>query len=170
MKILLKFDEIWTKFSQNFDKNFCEDSAKIHWTSSQVRSLLRRLRGSLPGGKPGRERRSPRASWGGALAWRSSEGLATRFPSTLSVARSRLDQRQFSRPNTHFSAFFETSKKIIFSRANFVNFCRNFAKFCKILQIFKKFQNFSKFWRFCQNFAKILEKFAKILQNLLARR
>ena len=38
---------------------------------------------------------------------------------TLSEARSRLDQRRFSRPNTHFSAFFKNYKKIIFSEANF---------------------------------------------------
>ena len=46
-------------------------------------------------------------------------------PSTLSAARSRLDQRRFSRPNTHFSAFFKIYKKIIFSRVNFANFCNS---------------------------------------------
>ena len=43
--------------------------------------------------------------------------------STLSEARSRLDRRRFSRPNTHFLAFFKIYKKITFSRANFANFC-----------------------------------------------
>ena len=48
---------------------------------------------------------------------------------TLSGARSRLYQRRFSRPNTHFSAFFEIYKNIIFSRGNFAKFCKNLAKF-----------------------------------------
>ena len=62
-------------------------------------------------------------------------------PITLSEARSRLDRSRFSRPNTHFSAFFEIYKKSIFSRANFANFCKKLtflSKFCKILQFFHK--------------------------------
>ena len=52
---------------------------------------------------------------------------------TLSEARSRLDRSRFSRPNTHFLAFFKIYKKIIFSRANLANFCE---KKCKSLQFF----------------------------------
>ena len=44
-------------------------------------------------------------------------------PITLSEARSRLDRSRFSRPNTHFLAFFKIYKKITFSRANSGNFC-----------------------------------------------
>ena len=73
------------------------------------------------------------------VSWNSSH-------STLSGARSRLYQRRFSRPNTHFSAFFKIFKKIIFSRANFANFCKKEAKICKILTFFAKkiffFKNF----------------------------
>ena len=66
---------------------------------------------------------------------------------TLSEARSRLDQRRFSRPNTLFSAFFEIYKNIIFSE-------EDFAKIFKILQ---------KFWHLSQNF----RNYAKIWENLL---
>ena len=47
---------------------------------------------------------------------------------TLFGARSRRDQRRFSRPNTHFAAFFKIYKNIIFSRANFANFCQQIAE------------------------------------------
>ena len=57
---------------------------------------------------------------------------------TLSDARSRLDQRRFSRPNTHFAAFFKIYKKITFSQANLQNFCKKFANFLRILQILEK--------------------------------
>ena len=63
-----------------------------------------------------------------------------------SEARSRLDQRRFSRPNTHFTAFFKSFKKIIFSQANLQKICQNyqkFAEFFKIVQIF--LQNFDEF-------------------------
>ena len=60
---------------------------------------------------------------------------------TLSEARSRLDQRRFSRPNTHFSAFFEIYKNIIFSPANFAKFLQNF---CKILQFFAEICKFAR--------------------------
>ena len=43
--------------------------------------------------------------------------------STLSEARSRLDRSRFSRPRSHFLAFFKIYKKINFSRANLANFC-----------------------------------------------
>ena len=46
-------------------------------------------------------------------AARSPRGEATPRHITLSEARSRLYQRRFSRPNTHFSAFFEIYKNII---------------------------------------------------------
>ena len=78
---------------------------------------------------------------------------------TPSEARSRLDQRRFSRPNTHFSAFFEIYKKIIFSRANFVNFC---LENCKNLHFLKTF--FSKLWKILQKFCKNLQNFRN-LQN-----
>ena len=75
---------------------------------------------------------------------------------TLSKARSRLDQRRFSRPNTHFAAFFEIYKNIIFSPANFAKFLQkiwqNLAKFAKNFRIFQNFEDF----------AKILPKFCKI--------
>ena len=85
---------------------------------------------------------------------------------TLSEARSRLDQRRFSRPNTHFSAFFKPSKKITFSPANFANFCKSFAKIWQFLQ--KNFQNFAKSWEILQIVCKFAcEKmiFLKILKN-----
>ena len=53
-------------------------------------------------------------------------------PITLSEARSRLDRSRFSRPNTHFLAFFKIYKKIIFSRANFANFCHKIGNFAKV--------------------------------------
>ena len=43
-----------------------------------------------------------------------------RLDTTLSEARSRLDQRRFSRPNTQFSAFLESFQKNFFSQADFV--------------------------------------------------
>ena len=64
---------------------------------------------------------------------------------TRSGARSRLDQRRFSRPNTHFAAFFKLYKKIIFSQTNL----QIFAEFHGILQIFEKFsENFRKHAKF----------------------
>ena len=78
-------------------------------------------------------------------------------------ARSRLYQRRFLRPNTHFAAFFEIYKMRTFCTArnsenlqNFINICELllfFRNFCKILLNFIKFrQNFCKI---CRNFAKI---------------
>ena len=54
---------------------------------------------------------------------------------TLSEARSRLDQRRFSRQNTYFAAFFKLYKKIVFSQENF----QLFAKFLRILHFFRMF-------------------------------
>ena len=82
---------------------------------------------------------------------------------TLSEARLRLDQRRFSRPNTHFSAFFEIYKIL--------------QNFCKFFEIFRIFPEFCKFWgnlqkyvKFCKKFCKICAKFNRNLQNLFARR
>ena len=55
---------------------------------------------------------------------------------TLSEARSRLDQRRFSRPNTHFAAFFEIYKKLIVSQANLK---KKIAKFQLISYNFAEF-------------------------------
>ena len=71
---------------------------------------------------PGARARGPRRS-----AARRRHGTIT-----LSEARSRLHQRQFSRPNTHFAAFFKICKRSIFSHANLQNLFKisqNFAKF-----------------------------------------
>ena len=84
---------------------------------------------------------------------------------TLSEARSRLDQRRFSHPNTHFAAFFKIYTKIIFSQANLQNI---FSVFFKISQNFAKimrtFSNFSEklqiFYRVNQ-FAEVFAEFAK---------
>ena len=82
---------------------------------------------------------------------------------SCSEARSRLDQRRFSRPNTHFSAFFENYKNIVFSPANFVNFCKNFAKkLANFAKNFKIFQNFEDFAKILPTFCKMLPKFCKI--------
>ena len=84
--------------------------------------------------------------------------------STLSEARSRLDRSRFSRPRSHFLAFFKIYKKIICSRANSVNFCQKIAKICK---------NFDTFWQILQNFAKFSEirkifaKFCRIFCRIL---
>ena len=78
--------------------------------------------------------------------------------STLSEARSRLDRSRFSRPNTHFSAFFKIYKNIIFSRANSANFCQKLEKSTKILTFFIKF---------CKILQNYFQKSAKILQNFL---
>ena len=76
---------------------------------------------------------------------------------TLSEARSRLDQRRFSRPNTHFAAFFKLYKKIIFSQANL----QKFAKFLRILQIFLK--NFLEYFRKNVNVCRISQDVSDFL-------
>ena len=102
----------------------------------------------------------------------SADDAAT--TTTLSEARSRLDRSRFSRPNTHFLAFFKIYKKIIFSRANLANFCQKIAKFCKIFDFFlanfaKNFfsQNFSKFSEIREFFAKFCRIFFRILQKVV---
>ena len=83
---------------------------------------------------------------------------------TLCEARSRLDQRRFSRPNTHFAAFFKLYKKIIFSRANLQNFAKISRNFAKILRIFENFQKKCKILRKkLQKFCRIFTKFCEIL-------
>ena len=82
--------------------------------------------------------RSSRAKRSGAAeAQRGSKRmrspLARPGHSTLSEARSRLDRSRFSRPNTHFAAFFKIYKKTIFSRANLAKFCQKIRNFCKFL-------------------------------------
>ena len=83
--------------------------------------------------------------------------------SPLSEARCRLDQRRCSRPNTHFSAFFEIYKKIIFSQANFAKFLEKNAKTAKKSQI-EKNQNFDKFCKFSEIFRNP-QLFCKNFQN-----
>ena len=89
-------------------------------------------------------------------------------PITLSEARSRLDRSRFSRPNTHFSAFFKIYNKIIFSRANSAKFCQKFRNFC---------ENFDFFFWFLRQFLQkfdfgmwksqlFVPKSSVILQNL----
>ena len=82
----------------------------------------------------------------------------------LAEARSRLDQRRFSRPNTHFSAFFKLYKKIIFSRANL----QNLAKFHGILQNF--WESFWKFSEKCKILKNVCWNLIKDWQNLTKTR
>ena len=99
-------------------------------------------------------------------------GLRPRLPIlriTLSEARSRLDRRRFSRPNTHFSAFFKTFKKIIFSQANLQTFASFFLQQTAARGAGPTNgpdQNFAK--KKIEKFLKICRKFAascKVLQN-----
>ena len=78
---------------------------------------------------------------------------------TLSEARSRLDQRRFSRPNTHFAAFFKIFTNSIFSRANL----QCFAEFGKKLRDFQKFSENLQNFDFSQKFAEFLTELCKIL-------
>ena len=83
---------------------------------------------------------------------------------TLSGARSRLDRRQFSRPNTHlFSSSFKIYANIIFSLAKIANFCKMFVKhlhfsqkftiLSELSEIFKKIKNVcGMFYSTLQNF------------------
>ena len=99
----------------------------------------------------------------GGLGPRQSPGHDT---ITLSEARSRLDRSRFSRPNTHFAAFFKIYKKITFSRANSANFCQKIGKFCKNFDIFWQIlQNFAKFSEIRKIFAKFCRIFCRILQK-----
>ena len=124
----------------------------------------RRASPSSPRALAGRSR-PRRPSCGRCDAYREERPgwVASRLSrdSALSEARSRLDRSRFSRPNTHFSAFFKIYKKIIFSRANLANFRfknANVQKICENLTFFGKFrkilQNFQKSAKFLQNFAE----------------
>ena len=92
---------------------------------------------------------------------RSRSRNAQTYTMTLSAARSRLDQRRFSRPTTHFSAFFKLYKKIIFSQANL----QKFPKFHGILQTFRELFGSFNFSKKLQNFEKISQKICRILQK-----
>ena len=74
-------------------------------------------------------------------------------PITLSGSRSRLDQRRFSRPNTHFAVIFKIYKKYIFRKP-----------ICKICA--NLFQNFAKLRKFSKS-CKVLRRLYRILQNLV---
>ena len=108
----------------------------------------------------------------GSRTWAASCARLVHFivggdrPINLSEARSRLDRSRFSRPNTHFAAFFKIYKKITFSRANSANFCQKIGNFCKIFDIFWQIlQNFAKFSEIRKNFAKFCRIFGRIVQK-----
>ena len=109
------------------------------WTrksaSIQPRTSLRKSDCVVAGGRL----RGPRAPRREAAAAQSAFNTIT-----LSEARSRLDQRRFSRPNTHFLAFFKIYKKIFLSRANLAIFCP--PKIVKICKIFEKFSKTLQFF------------------------
>ena len=92
---------IWTRKSASIQPRTSLRKSAVSWPK---RSLLLRV-------AQAHERREPPAA------------RAAEVPERLSEARSRLDRSRFSRPNTHFAAFFKIYKKITFSRANFANFC-----------------------------------------------
>ena len=91
------------------------------------------------------------------------------------TARSLLDQSRFLRPNTHFSAFFETYKICKPLHRSKFKICRFFAFFSWFFEIFSKFcWNFQKsvifveiFTDFCRNFKKCSTTFGnpENLQN-----
>ena len=64
------------------------------------------------------------AGLGAAVFILMEKGGAFEDTITLSEARSRLDQRRFSRPKKHFAAFFKIFKKFIFSQADLQNFAK----------------------------------------------
>ena len=63
----------------------------------------------------------------------------------------------FASKYAFFKAFFKIYKKIIFSRANFANFCR---------KTFLKAQKFAKVSRISENFCIILQNLPKNVKNL----
>ena len=144
VKILLKFDKNLTKIVRS---TYTHKDEYTWQSPGRVKAELRR--GSIHG------RRQPRHL--GSLRWPGQDTV------TLSGARSRLDQRRFSRPNTHFAAFFKIFKNIIFSQANLQKISkisRNFAKFWKKFEIFRKFAKFTKFYK---KFAEFFTEFCKVL-------
>ena len=98
------------------------------------------------------------AEWAAPLASSPSPSPVSRRATiesrhiTLSEARSQLYQRRFSRPNTHFSAFFKIYKKIIFSRAKFAKFWS---------KIRKNRQSFVIYKQILQKFEKKIQKSAR---------
>ena len=113
---------------------------------------------------------SERREWGLICCFRTvsttTEQSSGHDTITFSEARSRLDQRRFSRPRPHFLAFFKIYKKITFSRANPGNFCQKIGKICKNFNIFWQIlQNFAKFSEIRKNFAKFCRIFCRILQK-----
>ena len=88
---------------------------------------------------------------------------------TLSEVRSRLDQRRFSRPNTHFLAlkFFQNLQENHLLASKLAIALQKFSEVCKILLEIWKFSDilrvFTKFKRYeiLQNFADTLQIFAK---------
>ena len=126
MKFLLKFNEILTGKLPVF----------------KVRGYRPRFQQCLTGSSP----------WTGSSLQRHPRPRLI----TLSEARSRLNRSRFSRPNTHFAAFFEIYRKIIFSQANFATFflqnvvlkksqiLTSFSKVCKVCKVSQKFQMSAK--------------------------
>jgi len=79
-------------------------------------------------------------------------------------ARSRLDQRRFLRPNTHFFAFFEIYKICTPSHRCKFKICGfNFSKICKNLQ---NCRNRVEIHDFSPNFSQILFGIAGNLRKL----
>ena len=102
MKILLEFDKILTNFPE------------WRW--------IRERAGGTENGEARGPEVAPRSA-GPRLVEVRGPGCMGLDTITLSGARSRLDQRRFSRPNTHFAAVFKILKTITFSQANLQNFC-----------------------------------------------
>ena len=81
-----------------------------------------------------------------------ADGIRPR-PITLSEARSRLDQRRFSRPNTHFFSIFQNLQENHLLASKFGKFLPKSRKFLKkILTFFRKFYKFLQKKKICQNF------------------
>ena len=135
------------------------------WLQKSASIQPRTSPGKSENGKSGMAAARPRGRVGGPPRRRAARRTG-HDTITLSEARSRLDRSRFSRPNTHFLAFFKIYKKITFSRANSANFCQKIGKFCKIFDIFWQIlQNFAKFSEIRKNFAKFCRIFCRILQK-----
>ena len=141
------------------DAKICEDFAEV-WQKKW--SDLTPLRTAAPVAAP-----RPRRARTSASVCRSDRRVT--WTLTLSGARSRLDQRRSSRPNTQFSAFFKIYKKSILSQANLQNVCKISKIFAEILTTFWKFQkflqSFKNFAIFCKNFTEFC-KILYILENV----
>ena len=89
---------------------------------------------------------------------------------TLSEARSRLYQRQFWQPNSHFGAFFEIYKICNpLHRSKFSRFLQSlncFAKFCKKIELVCKILlNFFKNCHFSFGFSRNVAGISKNISN-----